>query len=161
MPAFMKLDGIQGEASDSVHPGWIIIQSLSSPIYRAIPSGARDQQRTKGETKLGDIIVVRELDKSSVPIQQACANGTFYQSVEIHLCTTVKNRQEPYLIYKLSDVIITSYSFHGNSSGDPLPTEQLTLGYAKVEWTYVTLDPKTGDARGKVPGSYNPGQGRA
>ena len=161
MPAFMKLAGIQGEASDSLHSGWIIIQSLSSPIYRAIPEGARDQQRTKGETTLGDIIVVRELDKSSVPIQQACANGTFYQSVEIHLCTTVKDKQEPYLKYKLSDVIITSYSFHGNSSGDPLPSEQLTLGYTKVEWTYVTVDPKTGTPQGQVPGSYNPGQGKA
>ncbi|MCA8990800.1 MAG: type VI secretion system tube protein Hcp [Planctomycetaceae bacterium] len=161
MPAFMRLAGIEGEATDSQHKGWIIIQALNSPIYRAIPEGARDQQRTKGETTLGDIMVVRELDKSSVPIQQACANGTFYPEVEVHLCTTVGNKQEPYLKYKLKDVILTSYSFHGTASGDPLPSEQVTLGYTKVEWTYVTVDPKTGTPQGQVPGSYNPGEGRA
>lgn len=161
MPAFMRLAGIEGEASDSMHKGWILIDSLSAPIFRAIPEGARDQQRTKGETTLGDVVVVRELDKSSVPIQQACANGTFYPEVEVHLCTTVKDKQEPYLKYKLKDVILTSYSFHGVASGDPLPTEEVTLGYTEVEWTYVTVDPKTGTPQGQVPGSYKVSGGQA
>lgn len=161
MPAFIRLAGIEGEATDSMHKGWILIQSMSSPIFRAIPEGARDQQRTKGETTLGDVVVVRELDKSSVPIQQACANGTFYPEVEIHLCTTVKDKQEPYLKYKLKDVILTSYAFHGTSSGDPLPSEEITLGYTSVEWTYVTVDPKTGTPQGQVPGSYDVGAGQS
>ena len=128
MPAFLKLGDIKGEATDNDHKDWIIIASMSSPLFRAVPEGAKDAQRTKGETTLGDIVVVRELDKSSTKLQEACANGTFFNEVEIHFCTTVKNKQEPYLTYKLKDVIVTSYSFHGNSSGDPLPTEEVTLG---------------------------------
>src|SRR5690606_16514594 len=102
-----------------------------------------------------------QLDKSSTKLQEACANGTFFEEVEVHFCTTVKNKQEPYLTYKLADVIITSYSFHGNSSGDPLPSEELTMGYTEVEWTYITVDPKTGDKKGNVPAKYNPGKGQA
>ena len=161
MPAFMKLGDIKGEATDSDHKDWIIIESMSSPMYRSVPAGAKDQQRTKGETSLGDIAVSRQLDKSSTKLQEACANGTFFKDVEIHFCTTVKNKQEPYLTYKLFDVIVSSYSFHGNSSGSPLPSEEITLGYTKAEWNYITVDPKTGDKKGNVPAKYNPGEGRS
>ena len=159
MSAFVKLGDIKGEATHNDHKDWIIIESMSSPLFRSIPEGAKDSQRTKGDTTLGDICVVRQLDKSSTKLQEACANGTFFKEVEIHFCTTTKNKQEPYLTYKLKDVIVTSYGFHGNSSGDPLPSEEVTLGYTEVEWTYITIDPKTGDKKGNVPAKYNPGKG--
>ena len=161
MPAFMKLGDIKGEATDSDHKEWILIESMSSPMYRSGPSGAKDQQRTKGETTLGDIVCVRQLDKSSTKLQEACANGTFFKEVEIHFCTTVKNKQEPYLTYKLADVIVSSYSFQGNSSGSPLPSEEITMGYSKAEWSYIVIDPKTGDKKGQVPAKYDPGTGRS
>ena len=161
MPAYMKLGDIKGECTDTDHKDWILIESMSSPIYRSIPEGAKDQQRTKGDTTLGDIVVVRQLDKSSTKLQEACANGTFYKEVEIHFCTTVKNKQQPYLTYKLSDVIVSSYGFHGNSSGSPLPSEEVCIGYTKAEWTYVIVDPKTGDKTGQVPAKYDPGTGRS
>lgn len=161
MPAFMKLGDIKGEATDTDHKDWIIIDSMSSPIFRSVPQGAKDQQRTKGETSLGDISVTRQLDKSSTKLQEACANGTFFKEVEVHFCTTVKNKQEPYLTYKLSDVIVSSYSVFANSSGSPLPSESVTMGYTKAEWNYIVVDPKTGDKKGNVPAKYNPAEGRS
>ena len=161
MPAFMKLGDIKGEATDTDHKEWILLESMSSPLFRSVPSGAKDQQRTKGETTLGDIVCVRQLDKSSTKLQEACANGTFFKEVEIHFCTTVKNKQEPYLTYKLSDVIVSSYSIMANSSGSPLPSEEITMGYTKAEWTYIVVDPKTGDKKGQVPAKYDPGAGRS
>ncbi|MBL8816371.1 MAG: type VI secretion system tube protein Hcp [Planctomyces sp.] len=161
MPAFMKLGDIKGEATDTDHKEWIIIDSMSSPIFRSVPQGAKDQQRTKGETSLGDISVTRQLDKSSTKLQEACANGTFFKEVEVHFCTTVKNKQEPYLTYKLSDVIVSSYSVFANSSGSPLPSESVTMGYTKAEWNYIVVDPKTGDKKGNVPAKYNPAEGRS
>ncbi|MGV2335671.1 MAG UNVERIFIED_CONTAM: type VI secretion system tube protein Hcp [Planctomycetaceae bacterium] len=161
MPAFMKLGDIKGEAQDTDHKDWVLIDTLSAGIHRTIPVGALDQQRTKGSTTLGDVHITRQLDKSSTKLQEACANGTFFKEVEIHLCTTVKNKQEPYLIYKLFDVIISSYSMHGNASGQPLPGEDFSMNYQKVEWTYVVVDPKTGDNKGKVVGKYEPATGRS
>ena len=155
MAAYLKLQGIDGESTDKAHDKWIIIESMSAPIMRSIPGGARDQQRTKGETTLGDIVVVRQLDKSSVPLQEKCAKGDLIKEVEIHFCTQIKDKQEAYLKYKLFDVIISSFSIHANSAGSPLPSEQITLSYSKVEWNYVTIDPKTGDNKGNVPGSFD------
>jgi type VI secretion system secreted protein Hcp len=161
MPAFVKIGDIKGESTDGSHKDWIIIQSMSSPIHRTIPAGAKDQQRTKGETTLGDIVMVRQLDKSSPKLAEACASGKFYPEVEIHFCSTVKGKQEPYLKYLLKNAIVTSYNFHGEASGNPLPSEEVTLGFTEIEWTYTILDPNTGDAKGNVPGKYAPGTGKA
>ena len=161
LAAFLRMDSIQGEATDQGHKDWIIIQSMSTSIHRSIPSGAKDQQRTKGETSLGDVQIVRQLDKSSTKLQEACAAGKFFKTVDIEFCTTVKDKQEPYLKYKLYDVIVSSYSVHGDASGNPLPSEQVSLGYSKVDWTYVVVDPKTGDKKGEVATKYNPAEGKA
>ncbi len=161
MPAFLKIGDIKGEATDQDHKEWVLLESMSSPIYRSIPEGAKDQQRARGETTLGDVVVVRQLDKSSVKLQEACASGKFYPDAEVHFCTTVKGKQEPYLTYKLKNVIITGYSFHGTASSSPMPTEQLTFGFTEVEWNYVLIDPNTGDKKGNVPGKYAPGTGKA
>jgi len=159
MSAFMEIKGIDGQATDQGHKNWILIESMSSPIMRSIPSGAVDVQRTQGETTLGDVVVVRSLDKSSVKLQEACAEGKFLKKVEIDFCNTVASKEEPYLKYILNDVIVTSYSFHGSASGSPLPSEQVTLNYGSVTWTYIILDPKTGDQKGQVSVDYDPGEG--
>lgn len=160
MPAFMKLGDIKGEATDDGHKEWIIIESMSAGINRSVPYGAKDQQRTKGETTLSDVSFVRQLDKSSTKLQEACATGTFYKDVEIHFCTTVKAKQEPYLKYKLSDVIVSSYNISAQASGNPLPTESVSLSFTAAEWTYTVVDPNTGDKKGDVATKYNPGTGK-
>jgi type VI secretion system secreted protein Hcp len=161
MPAFVKLGDLKGQATDADHKDWILIESMSAPISRSIPMNARDQQRTQGSTSLGDVTLVRELDKSSTKLAEACANGTFFPEAQIDLCATVGNKQEPYLQYKLKNVIITSYSFHGNATGSPLPTEQVSLGYTDIEWNYIVLNPETGKKEGNVPGKYNPAKGQS
>lgn len=154
MPAYMKLGDIEGEATDPDHDKWIKLESMSSPIFRSIPEGAVDNERTRGETTLGDIVIVRQLDKSSVKLQEACAKGKFFEEVEIDFCVRFKEKDEPYLKYKLKNVITTSYSFHGTATGEPVPTEEVTLGYSEIEWTYFVVNPKTGDSEGQVMGSY-------
>jgi type VI secretion system secreted protein Hcp len=153
----MKISGVDGEATDKAHSGWIKIESMSSSIHRSIPGGATDQDRARGETSLGDVVVSRNLDKSSVQVQQKCATGTFCDEVEIHLCTTIGEEQVPYLQYKLKNVVLTSYSFTGYASSDPKPAEMITMNYESVDWTYTTIE--NGQTKGNVPASYNPGTG--
>jgi type VI secretion system secreted protein Hcp len=126
--------------------------------HPSVTDGARDMERVRGRTTCADVVIVRQLDKSTTKLEKACANGTFYEQVEIHFCTTVQDKNEPYLKCTLHDVIVTSYSFHGNAESQPRPSESVTLGYTKVEWEYVQIDPKTGKKQGSVPASYDPGK---
>jgi type VI secretion system secreted protein Hcp len=161
MSAFIKIGDIQGQATDQNHKGWILLESLNSDIVRSIPAGAKDSQRTQGETMLGDISLVRVLDKSTPKLAEACAAGTQFPEVAVHFCTTVGGAEEPYLKYKLKNVVISNYSYSGNSTGDPLGSESLSLSYTEVEWTYVVINPDTLKKEGEVPGKYSPPSGKA
>lgn len=161
MAAYMKLGDIKGESTDQGHKDWILIESFSSGVTRTVGSGAKDQQRSRASTVLQDYVVVRELDKSSVPLWLTCVNGTPVKEVEIHLCTQVAGKDEPYLKIKLEDVYVTSYSLHGTKHAEPQPTEQITLNCTNVETTYVTVDPKDPSKKANVPGKYSPGEGKS
>jgi type VI secretion system secreted protein Hcp len=41
MPAFVKIGDIKGEATDNDHKDWIIIEVMSSAMFRSIPEGQR------------------------------------------------------------------------------------------------------------------------
>lgn len=160
--AFVKIGDIKGNSLDQNHKDWVIIDSMSSPIMRTIPQGAVAQQRVRGGTTLADVVVTRQLDKSSTKLQEACANGTLFKEVEVHFCTQLKNKNEPYLIYKLKDVIVSSYALSAQAGQNaPQPVEQISLNYSAVEWTYVDIDEKTGDVRGQVPAQYDAGANKA
>ena len=161
MPAFLKLGDIKGASTDSGHQDWIRIDSMSAPVMRSIPQGAKDQQRARGETTIGDIVIVKQVDKATTKLVEATANGKFIPEAQIDFCTTINGKQEPYLTYKLKNVIVTSYSFHGQGTGDTLPTDEITLGYTDVEWNYVVLDPNTGANKGNVPAKYSLGQSKS
>ena len=160
MAAFMKTDSpvIKGQITDEGHKEWIEIKAMSSPIFRSIAQGAKDTQRTQGDTTLGDIVIVRNLDTSSVELQKACANGTPIKKVTIHFTLQAKNKQETYLEYILENVIITSYSIHVNEKGDPTASEELTLAYTKVEWNYTKINPETFNKETPVRASFEVGK---
>ena len=144
MAAFLKTEpNIEGQVTDKDHDKWIEIKSMSSPIFRSIAPGAKDTQRTQGDTTLGDIVIVRNLDSSSVDLQKACANGTQMKKITIHFTAQAKNKQETYLEYVLENAIITSYSIQVNEKGDPNASEELTFNYTKIEWNYTKIDPDT------------------
>jgi type VI secretion system secreted protein Hcp len=158
MPAFMKVGDIKGAATDSNHSDWIRIDSMKSPIRRSIPGGAVDQQRARGETKLGDVVVIKQVDMATTKLAEACATGKFISEVQIDFCTTVNGKNEPYLTYKLSNVIVTGHNFNGQADGNVLPTEEITLGYTDIEWNYIVVDPEKGTKKSNVPAKYSLGK---
>ncbi len=160
MSAFMKLGDVKGEATDNGHKEWIIINSMTSPIYRSIPPGAKDMERMRGDMIFADVVVERQVDKSITGLLFACASGDILEEVTIHFCTTVKNRQEPYFSFGLRHVIVTGVTFVGQASGDPLPHEQVTMNFTEAVWRYIIVDPETGDIKGSLVKEYSLGEGR-
>jgi type VI secretion system secreted protein Hcp len=154
MPAYIKLPGINGESDEQGHKGWVYVDSVSLPIHRSIQDGATGVQRSSGETSLGDIVVVKTWDSSTPNLASACANGKYLDEVVIDLCSTINNQNVTNLEVKLKDVIISSYSFHGTGSQDPVPTEEVTLNYTTIEWCYNKFDTK-GNKASNFPAKYS------
>ncbi len=79
---------------------------MSSPILQAHvdvdPSGqCKLALRQRGDTTLGDVVVVKELDKSSPKLQQSVCDGAVggapFSEVIIDVISSDQGGQEPYL----------------------------------------------------------------
>lgn len=154
MPAYIKFPDIEGEVQEQDHLKWIEVDSVSMPIFRSITEGATGANREKGETSLGDFVVVKQWDTSMPQIAEAAASGKCHREVKIHLCSTINNKNVVNLEIKLKNVIVTGWCFAANAELCPPPSEQITLNYTKVDWTYKKYD-KMGEEAGNYPAGYD------
>ncbi len=154
MPAYIKLPDIDGEVEEQNHAAWIEVDSVSLPIFRSITEGAKGAQRRSGETSLGDFVVIKQWDSSSPKLAEAVCNGVHMDEVLVHLCSTINNVNVVNMEIKLSDVILSGYSFMGTATQQPVPTEQITMNYTEIEWTYKKFD-RMGAEAGNFPAKYS------
>jgi type VI protein secretion system component Hcp len=135
-----KLGGQEGEpvtdlGSFSHNPEWLRGQEIVGGTMCSARSSNDPvffSHHANVDKVFSDSVLSQQLDKPADNLQESCANGTFFSDAELNSVSTLKNKQEPYLTYKLKDVIVTSYGFHGNSSGDPLPSEEIALNEAET-----------------------------
>jgi len=136
---FLKIEGIPGESKDQNHKDWIDVLSFSKSVSRPIEPGAGG--RAGGQAaEASDLALSKYIDKSSPKLALACCEGGHIPEVTLELINTRGGNKTPYMVYKLHNVLVTSYSVSGDTSGNPLPTEEITLNYESIEWTYVEFD---------------------
>jgi len=120
--SYMKLGDIKGEARDNAHDGWIEILSVNG-LNNANQS-ATDRKSNPHQ----DLVLVRELDKSSTKLAEACTTGTNVGNV------TISRGANTYVV---KDATVASYSKKGNK-------ETITLRYNEVTMKPIRLEVKGG-----------------
>ena len=150
--AFMKFEGVDGEATDKDHSSWSDLASFSQTITRGDPTA--DSTRQRAGATLGDIVLVKELDKASPKLAESILTGKVFPKVEIHLASSAGT----YFAYELKNVMVTSYSISGGA--DDRPTEQFSLNFEEIKVTYTELD-SDGKSKGNVEYSWKVEEGTA
>ena len=84
-----------------------------------------------------------------------------YIEVLVEFTTTTGGKTDTYLKWKLENVVFTGYSVHGNATGEPLPSEQVSCNFTKITYTYTEFDNKTGSKKGNVEAAYEMGANKA
>lgn len=123
--AYLKIEGIEGEAGDARHKGEIDVLSWSWGTGRrqAAASGGRPPAEGAGTLTL----VVRS-GKASPKLFEAAARAQRHPVVVLSLPPEKKGG--PSLTITLEDVLITSVQPAGADRGQP--TESVSLAYARV-----------------------------
>jgi type VI secretion system secreted protein Hcp len=135
--AFMKIDGIDGEATDKKHKGEIDILAWSWGMSQSDsrPGGGA------GQVAVQDLSFTKYVDKSSTRLYQQLSNGESIPTVELSKSSAKYSGSEPYLIYTLTNVLVTSVST-GGSGGEDRLTENVTLNFEEIKVTYQAFDNK-------------------
>jgi len=153
---FMKIDVIPGESTDDKHSEWIELLSYNHGVSQSSSgSSSSGGGRSAERCDHADFSVVKTLDKASPKINLACCKGDHIKEIKIELCRATGDKQK-YMEYVLSDVIVSSARPGGSAMSDePLPVEEVSFNYGKIEWVYTETDHKTGKPKGDVKAHWS------
>jgi type VI secretion system secreted protein Hcp len=151
--AFIQLEGIKGESTDDKHKDWIEVLSYGFGASQP-QSGTASSAGSLGSARVDihNFTFTHNLDLSSPKLFESCCTGQTIPKVIINLNRAGGDKAK-YMEYKLTDVIVTSVGRGGDSgAGNDVPTETVTLAFAKIEMTYTKIG-----INGKAAGNASAG----
>lgn len=158
---YLNLGEIKGNSDDANHKEWIEVQSVSQSIIRNIdPTSKPKDALTKSQVQVGSIDMVKNADESSPELVAAVCEGRVFPEVTIELVRVSPNGNEVFYQWVLTDAYIHDYGVHSQALGGIESSEQLTLGYSEVKWTYFKKDEK-GKAQGSVAAGWSKSQNKS
>jgi len=131
---FLKIAGVDGESTDDKHKGEIELESFS---WGATQSGTAGHGAGGGAGKVQpqDFHFVKKLDKASSRLFIACATGEHFKSA-ILTARKAGGGQQEYMKVTMEECLVSSYQVGGSANGDIVPTDQVSLNFAKMEMSY-------------------------
>lgn len=149
---FLKLDGIEGESPDSKHKGEVVIEGWSwgenqPPSYGSGTGGGA------GKVTMQDFHFSMKVNKASPKLLLACATGDHIKTAVL-VCRKAGKEQQEFLKIKFSDCLVSSFQTGGDGGSDVLPTDQVTLNFATIEYEYKEQKPD-GTLGGSVKAGYD------
>ena len=133
---YVKVDGIEGESTDTNHPIWIDVLGFSHGVVQTnLVIGV--QSRGIFEPFAFKHLV----DKATPKLQQACAKGSTITQVQLEVCRMVQNKQT--VVYKviLDNVkpIGSTVSTEELGDGSFRNVEEVRMLAGKQTWKVVTV----------------------
>jgi type VI secretion system secreted protein Hcp len=131
---FLKLDGIEGESHDSKHKNEIDVQSWSWGESQT-GTHAGGGGGGAGKVSMQDFHFVMQNNKASPKLMLACASGEHIKK-GVLTCRKAGKDQQEFLKVSMTDVLVSSFQTGGSGSSDIVPTDQISLNFAKIEFEY-------------------------
>lgn len=133
--AFLRVDSVQGEATDANHKGWVEVYSFSFGVTHATNGGAAGTSAARVTPK--EIVITKHVDKSSAAFHLAYASGTHFKNAVIEM-TKPSSDGHTVVYYRvtMTDVYITADRLTAPTSSTAAPNESVTFVYGKVAVEY-------------------------
>ncbi len=150
---FIKIDGIEGESTDSKHTGWIEVISYEAGVSQKASATASSAGGGSSErADFDDFIFIKQLDKASPKLAIACADGSHIDTIIVEVCRAGTEKVK-FMEYKLSNCIISKVKTSGG--GGDVPAEAININYGKIEWAYTVQKRQGGGPAGNVAGGWD------
>ena len=146
---FLKLDGVEGESSDSNFKNQIQLMSWSWGASQ-VSSVAGTGGSGAGKADLSDFSLMTYFDKSTPKFFKSIGLGTHIASGTL---SAVKSggQGKPYLKVDFAEIFVTSLQMSGSSE---VPTVSVSFTYNEIKIDYSVQDEK-GNLKSTGPVTYN------
>jgi type VI secretion system secreted protein Hcp len=132
---FVWIEGIKGESNVKLNglTGWIHVESMSHHMSQSgsmhVGGGGGS-----GKVQVGDIMLVKNIDKATPDLNLLCANGKHKSEAVILLTRRQGQHYRTYMEYRLRPVLVSSVGVEV-AKGKP-GIEVVTLNFAEIRWKY-------------------------
>ncbi len=154
---FVHISDIPGDATEVNHKDWIVIQSVTFELERAVDmTDLGSNQRAHANTNFQKMEVTSQIGKASNEIAKSVANGTVRPEIKIEMCRSGESAGEglkAFSVWTLKHVIIDKYSI--SYSEDGIPEETWALAYIGIEHEYKETDQTSGQLTTKNVFKWN------
>jgi type VI secretion system secreted protein Hcp len=139
----LKLDGIDGESSDTGHNGEIDVVTFKAGVMQRALANAAGGGASAGASDFKPLTVFKYLDLASAKLFLACATGQHIKTATLTVENTGSETATParplgvFFKIVLTDVLVASVN-EDSSTTDQLGNlvESISLSYSKIQWNY-------------------------
>jgi type VI secretion system secreted protein Hcp len=150
--AFIKIEGISGEALDEKYRNWIEVSGYSFSTYQSTSATANSAGgATAGRTTLSHFTFTKTLDKSSCKLMEASCAGEHLKEVTLVLSRAGTDKLKYYEIV-LEEVIIADYT---QNAAVGIPVEVVQLNYGRIKTVYTQQKRSDGAGGGNIAGGWD------
>ena len=150
---YIKIEGVDGESTRGGTGGWIALDTLEQDMRTESSQSGGARARTSVD--VGEIVVTKAFDRTSVPLRDNLVKGRVFPKAEI-VVTGMPGRAGQggagYSIL-LEGARITGVSYSVGENG--LGSEHVSFAYQKITWKSGTYDAKTGAIKPGQSASYD------
>lgn len=139
---FLKIESpeLKGESTAKGFENTIEIYSFSWGASNPVTVGSGTGGMSGGKVSVSSFNVMKKTDKASPELFAACCTGKHYGKATVTM-RKAGGKQETFLVYTFTEVMVESVQWSGSSGGDDTPTESLSLAFGKVEISYTAQKP--------------------
>ncbi|MBN2321346.1 MAG: type VI secretion system tube protein Hcp [Acidobacteria bacterium] len=145
---FLKLEGIEGESTDSKHTKEIEVLSWSWGENNPASAG-----QSGGKVSIGDFSFVMKVNKASPKLLEACAMGGHIKDALLTCRRAGADEQQEFLKIKMTDCLVASFQT-GGASGSEFEADSISLAFAKINYDYRPQK-KDGTLDGPISTNWN------
>ena len=133
---YLIVDGIKGESTDAKmsSKGAIDVESFSWGAQNGATAG-RGTGGGAGKVSMQDFHFTMLVNKASPELMLSCAEGRHIKKADL-VCRKAGKDQQEFMTVKMSDILVSSYQTGGSGHGGVVPTDQVSLAFAKIEFEY-------------------------
>lgn len=177
---YVKFDGVEGEVQEQNHVKWSEILTFTTRTHAE--GSEAGTSRRRGSVTFDDIVIMKEIDKASPKIMEACTKRKVFPKVEIHITgghfgpgsqspppNGMSNRMQSlnnafqggggpnsnfvYLKWELKNATVTSHGIDNSSNRQGILLDCIALEFEEIKCTYTELD-DTGKVKGNIEFDY-------
>lgn len=152
---FLKLDDIAGESLAKGFEKQIEIMSYSHNVAMQVTNDVSNTERTSGRAHVGEMSLTKFVDLSTPTLNEYCCSGKMIKEAVLTLCRNDNGAMLPFIVYTLTNCVVSHLSVSGGSGGKPVET--MSLNFTKIKWE-ITAQKSSGEKEGNASSVWDMAQ---